>query len=111
MRQYYTLTKGVEFTCTSVDLESKILRFLNHKTTPTLPVCKAVQMTSAFPVAFQALRWKKEWGKYNIHYISTRREIDLTGHQFTDGGMLANFPIKFLDNENIRAFYFNHAQS
>lgn len=57
MRQYYILTEGIEFTCTTVDLDDQILRFLNHKTTPFVPVCKAVQMTSAFPVAFKALKW------------------------------------------------------
>jgi predicted acylesterase/phospholipase RssA len=97
MKEYYLLT-NVEFTVTSVDLNDKILRFFNHKTTPLLPVCKAVQMTGSFPVAFKALSWEKAWGKYYVHYDRTRREIDLTGHHFTDGGLLANFPLKFLDN-------------
>jgi hypothetical protein len=58
MQQYYKLTK-IEFTCTSVDLDGKILRFFNHKTTPDLPVCRAVQMTGSFPVGFKAQHWKK----------------------------------------------------
>jgi len=49
---------GIELTCTSVDLNHKILRFFNHKTTPQLPVCKAVQMTGSFPVAFKAQKWE-----------------------------------------------------
>jgi len=32
----------------------------------------------------------------------------LTGHTFTDGGLLANFPIKYLDNEMMRPMYFSH---
>jgi hypothetical protein len=32
----------------------------------------------------------------------------LTGHNFTDGGLLANFPLKFLDNEKFREKYFSH---
>jgi len=56
-------------------------------------------MTGSFPIAFEAMSWKKEWGVYYVHYSNRRREIDLTGHKFTDGGMLANFPIIFLDNE------------
>jgi predicted acylesterase/phospholipase RssA len=55
-------------------------------------------MSGSFPIAFLSLSWKKEWGKYYIHYEKSRREIDLTGHKFTDGGLLANFPLKFLDN-------------
>ena len=34
--------------------------------------------------------------------------IDIEGHEFTDGGMLANFPIKYMDNEEIRKRYFSH---
>lgn len=49
---------GVEFTCTGVDLNSQIIRFFNHKTTPNLPVCIAVQMTGSFPIAFKAQKWK-----------------------------------------------------
>lgn len=97
MNEYYKLT-AVEFTCTSVDLNDKIERFFNHKTTPLLPVCKAVQMTGSFPIAFQCLAWKSEWGPYYVHYHSERTELDLTNHRFTDGGLLANFPLKFLDN-------------
>jgi hypothetical protein len=52
MYQYYLLTDGIEFTVTSVDMHDRILRFFNHKTTPYLPVCKAVQMTASYPIAF-----------------------------------------------------------
>lgn len=64
-----------------------------------MPVCKAVQMTGSFPVAFESQKWDtKNWGKYYIHFDHCRREVDLDGHQFTDGGVLANFPVKYLDN-------------
>ena len=102
---------GKEFTCTSVDTKAQILRFFNHKTTPDLPACIAIQMTGSFPVAFQAKKWKKEWGKYYVHFKSSRREIDITGHRFTDGGMLANFPVKYLNNEDMRPMYFSHIHS
>jgi predicted acylesterase/phospholipase RssA len=55
-------------------------------------------MTGSFPVGFGAQTWSKDWGKYFIHYEHSRREINLAGHKFTDGGMLSNFPIKYLDN-------------
>ena len=32
----------------------------------------------------------------------------MTGKKFTDGGMLANFPLKYLDNERMRPKYFAH---
>lgn len=56
-------------------------------------------MTGSFPVAFESQKWDtQKWGKYYIHYDNIRRQVDLDGHQFTDGGVLANFPIKYLDN-------------
>ena len=51
------MLNGIELTLTSVDLENKTLRFLNHKTTPDLHVCKAVQMSGSFPIAFKAQKW------------------------------------------------------
>lgn len=58
MKELYD-KKQKEFTCTTVDLDDQIIRFLNHKTTPHLPVVYAVQMTGSFPVAFKAQKWKK----------------------------------------------------
>ena len=48
-----------EFTCTTVDLDDQVIRFLNHKTSPDLPVCSAVQMTGSFPIAIKAQKWKR----------------------------------------------------
>jgi predicted acylesterase/phospholipase RssA len=107
LSEYYKLTK-IELTCTSVDLDNQVLRFFNHKTTPNLPVCRSVQMTGSFPVGFKAQQWQPSWGKYLVHYADVRREVNITGHEFTDGGMLANFPIKYFDNDYIRDNYFSH---
>ena len=68
-------------------------------------------MTSSFPVAFAAQKWKKEWGKYYVHYDNIRRQVDITGHTFTDGGTLSNFPVKYLDNEDMRPMYFSHMKT
>ena len=76
-----------------------------------MPVYKAVEITGSFPVVFEAQRWQKEWGYYYIHHIERRVELDLTGHRFTDGGVLANFPIKYLDNEKMRTKYFSHQKN
>jgi hypothetical protein len=32
----------------------------------------------------------------------------LTDHQLTDGGMLANFPLKYTDNNELMRKYFKH---
>ena len=100
----------IEFTCTSVDLDNKILRFLNHKTTPDLPVTTAVRMTTSFPGAFKALKWNKKWGNYYIYFSRQRLSIDLTGNQMTDGGILANFPLKYTDNDDLNNKYFTFSQ-
>jgi predicted acylesterase/phospholipase RssA len=110
LKELYDLN-GIEFTCTAVDLDDKILRLFNHKTAPNLPVCKAIQLSGSFPVAFQSQKWEKSWGKYYVHYINTRKEIDLSGHMMTDGGLLANFPIKYIDNEEMRPMYFSHQKN
>jgi hypothetical protein len=65
-------------------------------------------MTGSFPVGFKAQRWRQEWGNYLIHYSDHRREFFLDDHELTDGGMLANFPIKYYDNDHIRDVYFSH---
>ncbi len=72
---------NIEFSCTSVDLDNKTLRFFNQKTTPKLPVCKAVQMTGSFPVAFKAQKWQSSWGNYHVHLDGKQLKIyDITGH-------------------------------
>jgi len=58
LKELYSLT-GIEITLTSVDIKDKILRFFNRKTTPYLPVCKAVQLSGSYPIAFKAQKWKK----------------------------------------------------
>ena len=56
LKRFYEIS-GVEFTFTSVDLDDQVLRFFNQKTTPYLPVCKAIQMSGSFPVAFKSQTW------------------------------------------------------
>ena len=110
MMQLYQLT-GVELTCTGTDLDSRVLRFFNQKTTPQLPVSMAVLMSASFPLAFEARRWKREWGKYYVHHSYSRLEIDLIGHHFSDGGILANLPVMYLDNEEMRPMLFSHMKT
>ena len=59
MLQYYRLTNQIELSCTSVDLDDKVLRFFNHLTTPRLPVARAVQMSGSFPIGFKSVKWRK----------------------------------------------------
>ena len=114
LREFYEEI-GIEFTCTAADLDNHILRFFNHKTTPDLPIVYAIQMTGSLPLAFESQHWKRNWGKYYVHYEKSRREIDLikdgVGCQFSDGGVLDNFPVRFLDNPKMRPKYFAHPRN
>ena len=76
-----------------------------------MPVASAIHISGSFPVAFVGQKWKKQWGKYHIHYDNTRRQLDLTDHLLTDDGLLSNFPIKDLDNEKMRPMYFKHMKN
>ena len=65
-------------------------------------------MSGSFPGAFKAQKWDKKWGTYTIHYENYKAEIKLTGHEFTDGGLLANFPLRYLDNKDKCQKYLSH---
>ena len=52
---------------------------LNHKTHPELELCKAITMSSAFPIAFKPIEYNEEY--------------------YIDGGLCNNFPLNFCLNE------------
>ena len=66
-------------------------------------------MTGSFPVAFKPQKWKKEWGFYYIYKEGKRTQVDISGHEFTDGELLANFPIKYLSNDSINRQFYSHS--
>jgi predicted acylesterase/phospholipase RssA len=61
---------------------------LNHRTAPHVPVVWAVRMSMSIPFIWQEVVWKAEWGPY----LGRKKQ----GNVVVDGGMLSNFPIRFV---------------
>lgn len=80
---------GIDLHVITADLTSHDLRILNAHTSPDLPVAIGVAMSASFPIMFPAIEWKKEYGLYN-------NKVDLTGHLMSDGGLVSNFPIRYI---------------
>lgn len=85
---------GVELSLTASDTTMNRLHILNHRTTPRLPVVWGARMSMSFPLLWQEVVWRAEWGPF----VATRNgrpvEISLTGNVMVDGGLLSNFPIE-----------------
>ena len=64
---------------------------LNRRTAPKCPVVWAVRMSMSIPFVWREVEWQQAWGKY--------LEQDKTGHNIVDGGVLSNFPIRYIDDE------------
>lgn len=67
---------------------------LNHRTAPNCPVVWAVRMSMSIPFCWQEVIWQEAWGTYNGQSI--------TGATIVDGGVLSNFAIDILlDNDKV----------
>jgi predicted acylesterase/phospholipase RssA len=69
----------------TTDMEMLVL---NHRTAPDVPVIWAVRMSMSIPFVWQEVVWKAAWGTYR----GRRKE----GNVVVDGGMLSNFPMRFI---------------
>ncbi|XP_072034619.1 uncharacterized protein [Amphiura filiformis] len=72
---------GVELCITVTNLHQMDCTYCHVKTTPDLPIRKAIRMSIAVPGIFGAVR----------HTLSEREEI------YVDGGLLCNYPITCFD--------------
>jgi predicted acylesterase/phospholipase RssA len=73
---------------TDVTPENEELLVLNHQNAPDLPLREAVRMSVGIPFLWPEVVWKKGWGEY--------RETSRQNHLIVDGGLLSNFPLRFL---------------
>ncbi len=80
-----------ELSVVTSDTDSKIMRVLNHRTAPNLPLAWAVRMSMSIPFVWREVIWQDSWGLYLGQ--------SLTGHRFVDGGLLSNFPIALVDEQ------------
>lgn len=77
----------------ATNVTQQLLLILNHRTTPNLPVARAVRMSMSIPIVWQEVTWNSVWGKYKP---SEKVEIELTDSKIVDGGVLSNFPMNLI---------------
>jgi predicted acylesterase/phospholipase RssA len=79
---------GRHLSLAATDTVDKELLILNHRTAPDCPVVAAVRMSMSLPFLWEEVEWQKGWGKY--------RERSKVGNFIVDGGVLSNFPLRYL---------------
>ncbi|WP_029630822.1 patatin-like phospholipase family protein [Zavarzinella formosa] len=72
----------------AADITDQRVLLLNERTSPKLPLIEAIRMSMGIPFVWKEVKWKTSWGAY--------LEQDIAGHQVVDGGLLSNFPIRYL---------------
>jgi predicted acylesterase/phospholipase RssA len=85
--EMYEATKR-DVSLVATDTTAKEVLVLNHRTAPQCPVAWAVRMSMSIPLVWGDVAWQKEWGAY----LKKPR----AGHRIVDGGVLVNFPLRFL---------------
>ena len=77
-----------QLTLIAADVTAQEVLVLNERTAPGLPILEAVRMSMSIPFVWPEVEWRAEWGRY--------RGTDRAGHRVVDGGLLSNFPIRYL---------------
>jgi predicted acylesterase/phospholipase RssA len=84
--------RGVQLSLAATDVSAQRLLILNHHTAPDVPLLWAVRMSMGIPVVWPEVEWKKSWGTYRGRPMFENGQ----GHHVVDGGVLSNFPLKYL---------------
>ena len=74
----------------AADMTNYQVLVLNHRTAPDLPVATAVRMSMSIPFVWGEVDWLPRYGAYRPG-SGVRQPVKVA-----DGGMLANFPLRFL---------------
>lgn len=72
----------------AADITGQRVLILNERTAPDLPILEAVRMSMSIPFVWKEVVWRVTWGKY--------RGQDVSDHQIVDGGLLSNFPMRYV---------------
>ena len=80
--------RPAQLSLVATDITDQRLLVLNERTAPKLPVLEAVRMSMGIPFVWKETIWRESWGTY--------RGDDVTGHSLADGGLLSNFPMRYL---------------
>jgi predicted acylesterase/phospholipase RssA len=83
--------RGQQLSLMVTDVTAQQLLVLNHHTAPRVPLREAVRMSMGIPLVWPEVEWKREWGSY--------RNEPRSGNRIVDGGVLSNFPLRFLLNK------------
>jgi len=73
------------------DTSDMEMLILNQRTAPQCPVVWAVRMSMSIPFVWREVEWQQAWGPYLGR--------DKAGNKIVDGGVLSNFPIRYIDDE------------
>lgn len=84
--------RGVQLSLAATDLTGQRLLVLNHHTAPDVPLLWAVRMSMGIPIVWPEVVWRERWGRYRGRPMVENGE----GHRVVDGGVLSNFPLKYL---------------
>jgi predicted acylesterase/phospholipase RssA len=84
--------RGIQLSLAATDLTGQRLLVLNHHTAPQVPLLWAVRMSMGIPIVWPEVLWRERWGRYRGRPMVEGRE----GHHVVDGGVLSNFPLKYL---------------
>jgi predicted acylesterase/phospholipase RssA len=87
-----TRTRGIQFSAVATNLTARRSLVLNHHTAPNVPVKWAVRMSMGIPLVWSEVQWNTDWGQYRGQSMSDAQG----GHRIVDGGVLSNFPLKYL---------------
>jgi predicted acylesterase/phospholipase RssA len=90
-----TRARGMHLSLVAADVTMQQTLVLNAHTAPDLPVVQAVRMSMSIPLVWKEVEWKSDWGPYRKLPMWDGAE----GHRIVDGGLLSNFPLKFLLND------------
>jgi len=77
-----------QLTLIAADITGQQVLILNERTAPDLPILEAVRMSMSIPFVWKEVTWRPQWGKY--------RGLDISDHQVVDGGLLSNFPMRYV---------------
>ena len=93
-----TSSRGIQLSVVATDVSARKSLVLNHRTAPKLPVKWAVRMSMGIPLVWNEVEWQGEWGQYRGQAMHDGQ----SGHRVVDGGILSNFPLKYLIDEDKR---------
>jgi NTE family protein len=104
LEKFYAMTEpqGVQLSLVATDVSGQQILVLNNRTAPRLPLVQAVRMSMGIPMVWPEVVWKEDWGPYR----KTRPMFEWENgkkawHRVVDGGVLSNFPLRFLlDDEH-----------